>query len=117
MSLAPGASIMADALWWRDVMGELLINAHEAAPPGTPITVAVSANGGRIDVAITDAGNGVPVSLGDQVMEPFVSGKQGVRGAGIGLALVAAFLEAVNGTIGFERESGMTVTRVEMPAA
>ncbi|WP_337172042.1 HAMP domain-containing sensor histidine kinase [Gemmatimonas aurantiaca] len=117
MSLAPGATIMADALWWRDVMGELLLNAHEAAPAGTPLMVAVSATGERVDVSITDTGNGVPVSLGDQVMEPFVSGKQGVRGAGIGLALVAAFLEAINGSIGFERENGTTVTRVEMPVA
>jgi len=98
-------------------MGELLLNAHEAAPAGTPLMVAVSATGERVDVSITDTGNGVPVSLGDQVMEPFVSGKQGVRGAGIGLALVAAFLEAINGSIGFERENGTTVTRVEMPVA
>ena len=50
-------------------------------------------------------------------MEPFVSSKQGVRGAGIGLALVAAFLEAVGGTASFDREDGRTYMRMEIPAA
>lgn len=40
-----------------------------------------------------------------------------MRGAGIGLALVAAFLEVVNGSIAFEREDGRTTVRLEMPAA
>ncbi|WP_041265163.1 sensor histidine kinase [Gemmatimonas aurantiaca] len=117
MSLAPGVSILADQIWWRDVMAEVLLNAHEAAPPESRITVAVQALGDRVEVTVTDTGSGVSTSLGDQVMEPFVSGKQGVRGAGIGLALVAAFLEVVNGSIAFEREDGRTTVRLEMPAA
>lgn len=117
MSLAAGASIAADPLWWRDVMAEVLLNAHEAAPSGSRIVVAVQALGERVEVTVTDEGNGVSSSLGDQVMEPFVSGKQGVRGAGIGLALVAAFLEAVNGSISFDREDGRTTVRMEIPAA
>jgi len=40
------------------------------------------------------------------VAEPFVTSKQGVRGAGIGLAIVAAFVRTLGGSLHFERIDG-----------
>jgi nitrogen-specific signal transduction histidine kinase len=49
------------------------------------------------------------------VGEPFVSAKGGVRGAGMGLALVTAFASAQQGTVAFARDGQDTVVRLELP--
>lgn len=98
-----GGQIFADASWWRDVMVELLRNAHDAAPPGSPIVVRSAVRDGSVMVEIEDEGEGIPVEMQTTVTEPFVTSKEGVRGAGIGLAIVAAFVDTLGGSIHFER--------------
>ncbi len=101
-----GGQIHADANWWRDVMIELLRNAHDAAPPGRPIVVRSALEDGAVVVEVEDDGEGIPADLRATVTEPFVTSKQGVRGAGIGLAIVAAFVDTLGGSIDFERIDG-----------
>lgn len=117
MELQPGTMIMADQNWWRDVMIELLMNAHDAAPSGTPVAITVKSDGGWVETTVTDSGNGIAPEIADRVTEPFVTTKQGIRGAGIGLALVAAFLDAVGGTISLEREQDRTSVQIRIAAA
>lgn len=109
------ATISADPVWWSDVVTELLMNAHESAPVGTPITVTASVTDGRLALEVRDEGPGVPASLGDTVAAPFITGKEGVRGAGMGLTLVAAFLGALDGTLEFVRDGNATVARLSLP--
>ncbi len=101
-----GGEIHADASWWRDVMIELLRNAHDAAPPGGAIVVRSTVRDGAVIVDIEDEGDGVPADLLATVTQPFVTSKQGVRGAGIGLAIVAAFVNTLGGSLSFERFDG-----------
>jgi two-component system C4-dicarboxylate transport sensor histidine kinase DctB len=108
-------AIAADALWWRDILAELLLNAHEAAPEGTPIEVLGSCDEQRVAVTVRDRGPGLPTALGDQVPEPFLTGKNGVRGAGMGLTLVASFVHALDGTLEIGRDGEITVVRLELP--
>lgn len=98
-----GGVIHADAGWWRDVMTELLHNAHEAAPPGSTMVVRSALHDGMITVEVEDAGDGIPADLESTVTEPFVTSKQGVRGAGMGLAIVATFVDTLGGSLHFER--------------
>ncbi|WP_411280661.1 ATP-binding protein [Gemmatimonas sp.] len=98
-----GGQIYADASWWRDVMIELLRNAHDAAPPGSGIAVRSAVRDGTVTVEVEDDGDGVPADLRASLTEPFVTSKQGVRGAGIGLAIVAAFVDTLGGSLHFER--------------
>jgi len=98
-----GGQIHADANWWRDVMIELLRNAHDAAPPGSAIAVRSVVHDGTVTVEVDDDGDGIPADLRATITEPFVTSKQGVRGAGIGLAIVAAFVDTLGGSLHFER--------------
>lgn len=117
MALQPGTTMLGDQVWWRDIMVELLMNAHEAAPSGTPISVTVKSGDGWVETTVIDSGNGISPEVSDRLMEPFVSSKQGVRGAGIGLALVGAFLEAAGGTMSVHRDENRTSVRLRIAAA
>ncbi|QJR36420.1 sensor histidine kinase [Gemmatimonas groenlandica] len=115
-----GGEMQADASWWRDVLLELLRNAHDAAPAGRPIVVRSAMHDTGTIVDIEDEGDGIPDDLRASLTEPFVTSKHGVRGAGIGLAIVAAFVHALGGSIQFDRIDGAdgtrTRVRVTLPA-
>jgi signal transduction histidine kinase len=115
-----GGQIQADASWWRNVVIELLRNAHDAAPAGSAIIVRSAVQDATVIVDIEDEGEGVPADLLETVTEPFVTSKQGVRGAGIGLAIVAAFVHTLGGSIQFDRidttAGARTRVRLTLPA-
>ena len=115
-----GGRIQADASWWRDVVIELLRNAHEAAPAGSAIVVRSATKNGTVTVDVEDEGEGSPADLLATVTEPFVTSRPGVRGAGIGLAIVAAFVHTLGGSIQFDRVDGTagerTRVRLTLPA-
>jgi nitrogen-specific signal transduction histidine kinase len=46
-----------------------------------------------------------------------VTGKTGVRGAGMGLAIVGAFVDTLGGTLDVERRATHTVVTVRLPQA
>ncbi|MDQ8161979.1 MAG: HAMP domain-containing sensor histidine kinase [Gemmatimonadota bacterium] len=110
-----GGHIFAEAGWWRDTVMELLRNAHEAAPAGHAIVVRSRVEDNTVVVDVEDDGPGIPAELLGTVTQPFVTGKHGVRGAGIGLAIVDAFVRVLEGRLLFEREAGRTRVRVELP--
>ncbi len=101
-----GGRIHADSKWWRDVVIELLRNAHEAAPAGSTIVVRSAVDGDTVTVDVEDDGAGIPDDLLETVTEPFVTSKQGVSGAGIGLAMADMFMRTLGGSIHFTRIDG-----------
>jgi signal transduction histidine kinase len=109
-----GGQIHADARWWRDVVMELLRNAHDAAPAGSTIVIRSAAQDGVVTVDVEDEGAGIPADLLATVTEPFVTSKHGIRGAGIGLAIVAAFVHALGGSIHFDRIDGTAGARTRV---
>ena len=111
-----GGRIHADATWWRDVVIELLRNAHHAAPTGSAIVIRSAVQEGLVIVEVEDEGGGIPAELQPTITEPFVTSQQGVRGAGIGLAIVAAFVHTLGGSLQFDRigEDGSLRTRVRL---
>ena len=97
-----GATVSIDALWLNDALRELLANAREASPAGTTIhlntwrqfVAAPMIDGGiPIDagawavVEMSDEGLGFGAEGSRRMLDPFVTTKSGVRGAGFGLAL------------------------------
>ena len=110
-----GGHIFAEAGWWRDTVMELLRNAHEAAPAGHAIVVRSRVEDSTVVVDVEDDGPGIPAELLGTVTQPFVTGKHGVRGAGIGLAIVDAVVRVLEGRLLFEREAGRTRIRLVLP--
>jgi len=77
----------------------VLLNAVEAAPPESPISVAVRrARGARgmVEIEVRDQGAGIPASKLERIWEPYVTHKAG--GTGLGLAIVRQTLHAHGGT-------------------
>src|SRR3546814_5862608 len=56
------------------VLGHLIQNAIEASPPTEPVTLAVSTDGERVAIDVTDRRCGMtPAFVRDQLYRPFVS--------------------------------------------
>ena len=109
-----GGQLHADARWWRDVVIELVRNAHDAAPAGSAIKVRSAVQDAVVIVDVEDEGEGIPADLASTVTEPFVTSQQGAREAGTGLAIVAAFVHTLGGSIHFGRIDGTTGTRTRV---
>ncbi|GGX60335.1 sensor histidine kinase [Streptomyces hiroshimensis] len=89
-------------------------NAVKHSPGGTPVLVAASALGDRVEVRVADRGPGVPDSAKDRIFEPFQRYGDAPRGAGVGLGLAVArgFAEAMGGTLAAEDTPGGGMTMV-----
>jgi two-component system sensor histidine kinase KdpD len=96
----------ADPLLIGQVLVNLLDNANRHAPPGSPVRVEVSRPaGGRITIAVVDAGPGVAAKERESVFETFVRFDTGGR-SGLGLAIAKAFTEAHGEHIWVEDAAG-----------
>ncbi len=123
-------TVSGSAVTLGEAIQELLSNARDASPPGAAITVrtrettleaATVEHGVPVDagnwalVEVIDAGVGVPENIAENVFDPFVTGKSGVRGAGFGLAIARCAAWATGGQLTLGREQGQTVARLYLP--
>ena len=118
----PVVAVMADYHRFKQVLINLVSNAVKYNREGGTVAVACgSAADGRVRVAVTDTGEGIPSELLHRVFVPFDrldAAARGVEGTGIGLSLSKAFVEAMDGTIGVESRVGRGSTFwVELPGA
>jgi two-component system sensor histidine kinase KdpD len=92
-----------DAVLIERVFCNLLENAAKYSPPNTSIGIDVQAQNGRLEVAVTDSGQGFAPQAGKEktLFEMFVRGEaESARpGVGLGLAICSAIIEAHAGTI------------------
>ena len=102
--------ISADAARLRQVIDNLISNALQHTPAGTPvtITVAVAADHGQLTVA--DAGPGLSAEQASRVFERFYrtdrARSRASGGTGLGLSIVAALVAAHGGTVTVDTEPG-----------
>lgn len=91
--------VTGDPVRLRQVVDNLVGNALQHTPPGTPVTVAVGTSGDRAFVAVDDLGPGLAAGQAALVFEPFYRGApaHAGEGVGLGLAIVAALAEAHGG--------------------
>jgi signal transduction histidine kinase len=94
----------------------LTVNACEAlAGKNGKISFVVSSTAERFDIRITDDGPGIPVSIRDNLFDPFISeGKP--NGTGLGLAIVYKVVQDHGGSVSVESTSEKGTTfLVTMP--
>jgi signal transduction histidine kinase len=93
----------------------LLENALLHTPPGTPVRVVVRA---PAELAVEDAGSGIPADQADRVFDRFTR-LEGARasGSGLGLAIARELATLMGGSLRLESEPGRTALALDLPAA
>lgn len=110
--------VEVDDVLMEQVFVNLIENAVNHTPPGTPVEITAEAADGHVRVEVRDRGPGLPPGSETRIFEKFVRGAaDGSRGAGLGLAICHAVVAAHGGTITAEnRPGGGAVFRVRLPA-
>jgi two-component system, OmpR family, sensor kinase len=113
--------VLADSLQLQQVLANLLRNALVHTPADTPIEVAVEQLEQTATLSVRDHGPGVPAAARERLFERFwraESGRErGRAGAGLGLAIASAIVDAHHGRISVrDAPGGGAVFVVELPA-
>jgi two-component system cell cycle sensor histidine kinase/response regulator CckA len=122
LELASLPPVRANEARLAQVFLNLLINAAQAIPEGTPdqneIRVRASSEGERIVITIQDTGCGIAPELTARIFEPFYTTKPADQGTGLGLSISRDVVVSFGGRISVESELGQGATfRIELPVA
>jgi two-component system sensor histidine kinase KdpD len=107
-----------DAILIEQVFINILENAAKYTPNGSPLEISARAEGGAVEVAVSDHGPGIPKEYLKDIFVKFYrlprEGEGG--GAGLGLAICQGIVETHGGKIWAEnREGGGTIFRFTLP--
>lgn len=95
---APGLPLAeGDAPQIRQVLVNLLMNAHQAAGAGGQVHVVTGRQGQRVWCRVRDTGPGVPADRAETVFRPFATTK--ARGTGLGLSISRRIMELHDGSL------------------
>ena len=105
----------------RQVLVNLLSNAHDYCPDGAVIRVTASQVGSEIEMAVSDSGPGIPKEQLEHIFDRFTRGDAGltqrVGGTGLGLAISKSLVELHGGAVGATSVVGEGSTfRIVLPA-
>lgn len=105
--IEPDASVViADAALLEQVFVNLLENAGKHTPACTPISISARRVGDGVEVAVVDAGHGVPAGLEERIFEKFERGAPAPGGMGLGLAICRGIVVAHGGRMWCEPTQG-----------
>ncbi len=80
----------------------LLANARDASPAGSPVDIDARGDNGSVHISVSDRGSGIDPALVEQVFEPFFTTKEPGKGTGLGLALAYNIIGDLSGEIRIE---------------
>jgi signal transduction histidine kinase len=105
----------------RQVLVNLLTNAHEYCPEGAAISVTAERRNAEVEMIVSDDGPGMAEDQLEHIFERFTRGDAGltqhVGGTGLGLAISKSLVELHGGTIEAESRPGRGSTfRIHLPA-
>jgi signal transduction histidine kinase len=106
---APKLYVAVDADKLQRVLANLVQNAIRHTPPGGRIGVAIQARGREFAVEVSDSGEGIALNDVEHVFDRFYRGEKSrthndSAGAGLGLAIAKAIVEAHRGRIWVESQ-------------
>lgn len=114
---------LADESRLVQVLVNLIMNAAQAFDSADPernqVTVTASCQiDGRIQIAVSDNGPGIPAELQRRIFDPFFSTKPASHGTGLGLSVSRNIMETLGGDLVHKSEPGGGAEfRVLVPAA
>lgn len=101
VAISPRTTVLADRDRLMQILGNYLSNAIRHAPPGSIIRVGAGRQGPEIQLSVADEGPGLTSEQQEQVFERFyrldAARSRYEGGAGIGLSIVRALAEAMDG--------------------
>jgi two-component system, OmpR family, sensor kinase len=114
--------VTGDRMRLREVLDNLLVNVRTHTQPGTRTMVRVHTDGSEAIVEVADEGPGLAADDAARVFERFYradpSRARERGGTGLGLAVVAALVEAHGGRVELDSSPGSGATfRVRLPLA
>jgi two-component system sensor histidine kinase KdpD len=110
--------VAIDEVLIERVVVNLLENVVKYTPPGSPVELTASDGGDELIVEVLDRGPGLAVGEEDQIFDKFFRGQaaRAGEGAGLGLAVARAIVEAHGGKISARnRPRGGAVFRFTLP--
>jgi PAS domain S-box-containing protein len=114
-------AVLADPTRLRQVLLNLLTNAIKYNRPGGTVQVQAHALGDQVALQVRDSGRGIASEQLLHVFEPFNRlglERKGIEGTGIGLAIVKANVESMDGTVHVQSVPGEgSVFEVRLPSA
>jgi signal transduction histidine kinase/DNA-binding NarL/FixJ family response regulator len=112
---------LADPSRVRQIVANLITNAHLYTPDGGRIHVGAEADRAWIEIVVADSGVGMSKEETERMFERFYRGGDGGRsgpGTGLGLSIVKSLVEMHDGEINVDSEPGHGTTfRVRLPIA
>jgi signal transduction histidine kinase/CheY-like chemotaxis protein len=109
--------VRIDDVGIEQVLTNLIVNAAQAAGAGGTIDVTVATDAGRVRVAVSDSGPGIPADVLPRIFEPFFTTKGQGKGTGLGLSVSLGIVQQHGGRLLAERSpSGGARFTFDLPA-
>lgn len=110
----PDIHVMVDAQRLQQVLANLISNAVKFSPTQGQVDIEVTTLGELVRIAVVDRGPGISEEFRERIFQKFSqadsSDSRQRGGTGLGLAISKAFVERMQGAIGFESEPGKGAT-------
>ncbi|MDP2710030.1 MAG: ATP-binding protein, partial [Solirubrobacteraceae bacterium] len=117
----PRPPALADPARIRQVVTNLVTNAHLYTPEGGAITLRLEGDSRATTITVADTGPGVSPEQARRLFDRFYRGSSDERrspGTGLGLAIVKSLVDMHGGSIGVQSTVGVGTTfTVRLPAA
>jgi signal transduction histidine kinase len=110
------AEVVADARKLRQALLNVVLNAMQASPQGSRVTIGIARGGpDTLRIRVVDRGAGMKPAVLDRIRKPHFTTRAG--GSGLGVAIARAVVEQHGGSMTIESTDtlGTTVT-IELPA-
>lgn len=119
---APGpAPMTGNGAMLRELVANIVDNAIRYSPPDSQVVVATGVSDGRVVLAVSDEGAGIPPEEREKVFQRFyrILGHGGPDGSGLGLAIVREIALAHGGEVRLAEAAGGRglLVEVEFPSA
>ena len=122
LELTGGGAISGDRLMLRRALSNLLSNAIRHATPDSTVTIHIESAHDWIEVSVTNPGNTISPDMQPRLFDRFFRVDKSRThpesdGAGLGLAITRAIMDAHGGGIAVSSEAGITRFTLRFPKA
>ena len=109
-SLGDAPHVQADRRALEHILGNLIDNAIKYCPESARVSITAAAENGRVRVAVSDTGSGIPSEHLPRIFERFYRVDAGrsreLGGTGLGLSIVKHLVEAMGGLVSVDSRAG-----------